>query len=179
VALSCLAISARPGTDRRDRGFYLVPSEAECLPICDYADRLTDYQIFYWHALEMEARSRKYAEILIRHGGRVARIRTEDLENQQSICALVEALGLDSGRLNLQKLQPLLGARANGKTRKKRAVTISGADLEKQEAEVQALLACHTSMAGRSAAQLTRHEIDNQVQCWRAARPAVELQRDV
>ncbi|MCP8940111.1 hypothetical protein NK718_16410 [Alsobacter sp. SYSU M60028] len=75
IALSLLRIGAVPGRTRLGERFLLRPEDALCIGLSEPA-RLSDYQLCYWHAHEMQARQELYAA-----RARAAGLRVVEVEN--------------------------------------------------------------------------------------------------
>jgi len=97
--------------------FLVGPRDPGTLPLPGWR-RMTDYQLAFWYALEMERRQQAYGALLARHGGRFFDITAEELHDAERFLALAETLGviqpdLDRGALR-EQLPPVLGRRHNG-----------------------------------------------------------------
>ena len=99
LAKSLMKRNCIPGRTEEGRKHCLSPDKPGCyLAIPDWQS-LSDYQLCYWHALEIEERKRVYADIIRERGGRIT---------QTSIELLTKESGFEQLRRQL-RLEPLTG----------------------------------------------------------------------
>lgn len=74
-------------------GFLLSPRDPGVLPLEGWR-RMTDYQLLFWYALEIERRQRDYATLARQSGSTVYEVTTDELNDSGCFRQLVETLGL-------------------------------------------------------------------------------------
>lgn len=93
VATSLFVRKTVPGRGKLGLKYLLHPADPGVLPLPGWL-ALSDYQLCFWYALEIERRQAAYAELLDRHGGRWVDVTAEELHDGARFLAMVEALGL-------------------------------------------------------------------------------------
>jgi O-antigen/teichoic acid export membrane protein len=97
VALSHLERYAVPDRTFYGLEFLLNPRESGTLPLPGWR-RMTDYQLIFWYALEIERRQREYAHLVRSRGGIVCDVTATELNDLNCFLALAASLGiLDPG----------------------------------------------------------------------------------
>jgi hypothetical protein len=98
IAVSYLERYTVPGRTKYGLEFLIHPGDPGVLPLRGWR-RMTDYQLCFWYALEMERRQAYYGALVRELGGAVVDIATEELSDPDRFLDLVHALGLlDVGR---------------------------------------------------------------------------------
>jgi hypothetical protein len=147
VAKSLTKLNTIPGRTKSGLRWYLQPSDPVLLKIED-SKNLNDYQICYWYCLEIEARSKKYKEIVLEKGGKVTEVSLDGLRQGDDLSRLILELGLPKMSLWL-RLKKLFNKRV-----KKNASTSADAntytskldDLDYEKLEQEVLSAIDTNM---------------------------------
>jgi len=140
IARSMLALGDIPGRSKRALKWYLSPAD----PVFGglrAAERLTDYQLCYWHALETEERQRHYRHLAQALGLTVAEADTRTLNELPAFEALCTEVGLAVTEEARTKLSERIGRTLNARTREKTTPSIGTIeDLDAAEAEVRRLM---------------------------------------
>lgn len=97
--------------------------------------RWTDYQLCYWFALEMEQRSRAYAERLRQCGARVHETTLAELTAREGFARMVAAL--DLGEVAWEAYEQIAEGKVNATPQKRRELLPEG-NLDAEEEEVKA-----------------------------------------
>jgi len=93
VALSYLARYTVPERTFYGIEFLLSPRYAGTLPLPDW-QHMTDYQLIFWYALEIERRQREYSRLVRVRGGIVCDVTAVELNDFECFFQLVQTLGL-------------------------------------------------------------------------------------
>jgi hypothetical protein len=141
VALSYWRRGSVPGRTAPGRTWLLAPAAGARNgnggpPKYMAPEAWTDYQCCYWFAVEMEYRSRLYAERLRQCGARVHETTLEELTERQGFARLVEALQL--GDVAWGAYEEMAQRKVNATPDARRAAMPDG-DLEAQEVEVEVM----------------------------------------
>ncbi|MEQ8825605.1 MAG: hypothetical protein RIC14_14650 [Filomicrobium sp.] len=141
TAISMYRLNDIPGRTNRALKWYLSPEDVTCahIPPAEI-DRLSDYQLCYWHALETQARISHYMDVAAQKMLKVASVDIEDLNTWDGINALCDQLNIPINEASQTRLLKQIGNRENERSQEKRAVEISDAELEREEREVAALV---------------------------------------
>ena len=136
VAMSVWRREAVPGRTRSGSRFHLNPGQASALlPVPDW-HTLSDYQVCYWLALEMEERTKRFAPMFKRQGAKVVETTMEELVTQEGFLRILQGFDLpEPGPEYYEKWQE-----KENETHKKLMVKHPDGDLDEQEAEVGALV---------------------------------------
>lgn len=140
IAKSMLALGDVPGRTRRALKWYLSPADPVYWTL-DGADRLSDYQLCYWHALETEARQEHYRRLCRNHDLTSAEADTHTLNDLAAFERLCAELGIELTDEARRNLDERIGQTLNSRTREKREKNIALTDdLDAAEAEVRRLM---------------------------------------
>lgn len=139
IAKSMLALGDVPGRSKRALKWYLAPDDPVFLKLKN-ADRLSDYQLCYWHALETEARQEHYRKLCRAHDLRFAEAETRSLNDLSAFEALCRELGIELTEADRQNLQQQIGSTINARTTEKKSAVSLPIDFEEAEAEVRQLI---------------------------------------
>jgi len=142
VALSLASLRAIPGRTYAGVRHFLAPwDERVAIPIeRSRGEALADYQLCYWHTLEIERRARRYAQLFAPLGARVERVELAELATPESIRALGRRLDLGPlSPLGRVRLRAVAGRRVNLKVHRKRPVPHDERELDALEREVDEL----------------------------------------
>lgn len=93
VAQSLLLKNAVPRRTGAGYRYLVAPDDEPYLPV-EGAESLSDYQLCYWYALEIETRQQLYAELASELGLTTAKIATGELSDAARLVETVTALGL-------------------------------------------------------------------------------------
>lgn len=128
VAKSLYYLNTIPGRTEAGLKYYLKPDDpGVMLPIKNW-EKLSDYQLCYWYTLEIEKRQNYYAEVVVRHGGRVMELNFDDLMSGRKYNDLLIFFNLPkSGLLKrlLMKLRTYVKVNAKTRRKLKKSVTSS------------------------------------------------------
>lgn len=92
VAESNWRVDAVPGRSKDGLGFLLSPGQSGVMRLPGW-EKMSDYQLCYWYALEMERRKTRYAAECARRGWVVAETRLDDLKDWARFRAFCATLG--------------------------------------------------------------------------------------
>ncbi|TFL18305.1 hypothetical protein [Jannaschia formosa] len=135
IAHSYLSRDTVPGRNRLGIKFLLQPDDPGVLPIDGWQD-LTDYQLCFWYALEIERRQLHYRAVCDRTGQSLFSISTEELCVPDRFRALCAAFGLSVPEG--AAFEAAFAAIAGKKHNRNRAYVERPPDAAAQEAEVRA-----------------------------------------
>lgn len=90
VALSMLQLGSIPthSPDHNERKYFMHPNDPGALKFPDWWSA-SDYQLCYWHCLNMENLAEKYMHIISMHGGKVYTIGAGHLNSLEHINAML------------------------------------------------------------------------------------------
>ena len=94
IAYSLLSRGTVPARTPLGRTYLLQPDDPGVLPIGGWEDRLTDYQLCYWYALEIERRQAEALKLCEARGVKHFRIQTNDLAQFDQFSAMCAALNI-------------------------------------------------------------------------------------
>jgi len=141
VATSLLARRTVPGRGKLGLKYLLHPGDPGVLPLPAWMG-LTDYQLCFWYALEIERRQRDYTARFGDMSATCVDITAEELHDPARFLAVVEALDLCDDRTDRAAL--LRGhAEISAATHNPRPDDRLLTDLDAQEAAVWAAVAIH------------------------------------
>ena len=103
IALSYLERYTVPARTYYGFEYLLRPDQEGVLPLPGWR-RMTDYQLIFWYALEMERRQRAYGEFLGGAGGAVCDITAIEMHNTQDFLRLVDTLGMSGDDFDVAAL---------------------------------------------------------------------------
>jgi len=107
VAKSLFELNTIPGRTPLALLYYLKPDDPSVfLPVEDFSS-LTDYQLCYWYCLEIERRMEEYEKRVKSLGGRVYRLRFEDMVAVDGFVELLKATELYPAEA-LERAKPYL-----------------------------------------------------------------------
>ncbi len=118
VASSMHALGTIPGRTWSGLKWYLSPEDSTMFSLRNWRN-LSDYQLCYWHTLEVEARQRDYGRICRKRGGRVVEVDLKDLNQPQNFFDLVTLLGLKLDAMSRQRISNIVGKQFNRKRHSK------------------------------------------------------------
>jgi hypothetical protein len=95
VALSYLQRYTVPARTFYGIEFLLSPRYERALPLPDWRG-MTDYQLIFWYALEIERRQREYSRLIPARGGIVCDVTAIELNDLECFLELARTLGLPS-----------------------------------------------------------------------------------
>jgi len=93
IATSLYRLNTIPGRNEKALNFYLSPGDRDVFKIENW-ETWTDYQLCYWHVLEIERRQRYYGEMIRALGGRVHACDLDDLTTVGGFKKLANSLDL-------------------------------------------------------------------------------------
>jgi hypothetical protein len=131
VAWSLLERDTIPARTPYGALYLLDPRDPAVLPLPGW-ERMTDYQLCFWYALEIERRQVKYADMAGQLGLATFEVLQRDLGKAEVFGAMLQALGVPAQGVAPADLAAISGQRHN---RNPRALARPD-DLEEQEAEV-------------------------------------------
>ncbi|MFA9474282.1 MAG: hypothetical protein ACERJ2_06915 [Filomicrobium sp.] len=138
TAMSMLMLNDIPGRTRRALKWYLSPSDALCAGLRPgQAETFSDYQLCYWHALEMQARQKHYSGLAAKHGLTTVTTDVSDLNSTAGIEAICGALAIDISAEDDARLRKLIGIRENTREQEKTASAVYTGDLDAEEEELR------------------------------------------
>lgn len=139
IAKSMLALGDVPGRSKRALKWYLAPDDPVFLKL-ENSDRLSDYQLCYWHALETEARQEHYRKLCRSHNLRFADADTRTLNDLSAFETLCRELEIDLTEADRQSLQQQIGSTVNARTTEKKSAVSFPVNYDEAEAEVRQLI---------------------------------------
>ncbi len=138
VATSLLSRRTVPGRGKLGLKYLLHPADPGVLALPEWT-RLSDYQLCFWYALEIERRQRVYRVPVEAAGGGWVDVTAEELRDADRFLAMADALSLlpaDADRPALRAAH----ARVAGVTHNPNAESIAVADAVAEEAVVWAAI---------------------------------------
>lgn len=93
IAMSYLERYCIPGRSKLGIEYLVCPDDEVLLPMPGW-HRMSDYQICFWYALEMERRQEVYAETLRRRGGQAVETSAAALNDPDTFLRVARDLGL-------------------------------------------------------------------------------------
>lgn len=138
TAMSMLMLNDIPGRTRRALKWYLSPSDALCAGLRPgQAETFSDYQLCYWHALEMQARQNHYSDLAARHGLTTVAADVSGLNSMAGIEAICAALAIGITAEDDARLRKLVGIRENTREQEKTASLVYTGDHDAEEEELR------------------------------------------
>ena len=111
--------------------YLLDPRDPNVMPLPGW-ERMTDYQLCFWYALEIERRQLKYADMAMRLGLATFEVLQRDLGKPEVFGAMLQALSIQSHAIAISDHAAISGQRHNRNPR-----SLPRPDnLEEQESEV-------------------------------------------
>ncbi len=141
VAASLLVRRTVPGRGKLGLKYLLHPRDPGVLPLPGWM-RMSDYQLCFWYALEIERRQRDYAARLGRLGAACVDVTAEELHDSARFLAVAAALDLIDGRIDRAGLVRR-HAELSGVIHNPNPGGAALADLDAAEAEVWAVVSAH------------------------------------
>lgn len=115
VATSLYQLNIIPGRGKKGPKWVLSPEDPGVLPLPGW-QTLHDYQLCYWYCLEIEHRSKRYAEMLGKINACVAQVSLSEIRTLQGFYKLLNDLDLPKpGLLRLRRFLSDLNRRVNKK----------------------------------------------------------------
>jgi hypothetical protein len=137
VALSMWRRDAWPGRTISGSRFHNNPGQVSALlPIADWST-LSDYQVCYWFALEMEERSQRFSAMFKRQGAVVVETTLDELVTQEGFYRILQELGLPDPGPEYHEIWQ----EKENETHESLLPKMPEGDLDEQEAEVVARIA--------------------------------------
>ncbi len=133
VAMSMYGYNSIPGRTNDGLSHYLYPEDPGILPLPHWTT-LHDYQLCFWHSLEIERRQRCYTRWMERVGAITYTIKMHELVDYDRYISLCERLGysdMTQNTDNEKKYQEIIRVNQNPK-KKFRAIDFDRAKLEAQ-----------------------------------------------
>ena len=137
IALSLFRLQTIPGRTKKGLKFYLSPDSATLTELPGHED-LSDYQMCFWHVLEIEARQDHYPGLIEEHGGTVVETSVEQLNDEGEFERILWDLGIPITDADKKRIEEVRGAYFNTKSDKRRSEDIDAGSLDEQEQEVLA-----------------------------------------
>jgi hypothetical protein len=138
IATSLYRLGTIPGRQEKALQFYLMPSDRE-VQSDEGWQNWSDYQLCYWHVLEIERRQRIYGEHFRGLGARVHSCDLEELTTKAGFQALYQGMDLKSpGPLNWIKYLRSRQKRAGDFSKSKNQRELPS-DIDDQESQISCL----------------------------------------
>ena len=145
VALSMSKLGTIPGRSDSGLQHYLSPGDSTCLTRLKGWESLEDYQLCFWHCLEIEHRQVVYGDLVTKLGGRVASTSAETLGTWAGFSRLRRQLELPG--FHIKGLAKYLAARKRPVNRKSEEKHISVNEAENRLKELEAATRDRISIA--------------------------------
>jgi hypothetical protein len=142
IAQSLYELGTIPGRTKIGLKWYLSPDDTNLLDLPDWR-RMTDYQLCYWHTLEMEARQERYGAMARAMGAPCVEVDIEDLNRPHGFETLAGSLGLSLNTADLERASRLVGLRANHRIDQKRRNLSELGSVHAEECEVERRIRRH------------------------------------
>ena len=94
IALSLLERNTIPGRTSTGTDYLVCPSDPNTLPLLLW-EGLTDYQLCFWYALEIERRQHRYGDYMQQLGGKVCDVTANELHNPDEFLKMAATFLLD------------------------------------------------------------------------------------
>lgn len=120
VAKSFYHINSIPGRTKLGKDFMLLPHSPSVLPIATPMQDLHDYQLCFWYALEIYARSYIYKKFFDSHGITYSSIEFPQELNSEKVRNVFNELGLSTNAAE-SELDLVLGKKVNEKSNIKKS----------------------------------------------------------
>jgi hypothetical protein len=111
--------------------YLLDPRDPGVMPLPGW-ERMTDYQLCFWYALEIERRQLRYAGFAAELGLACFEVRQSDLGKSETFATMLRVLGIETGGLTASDHETISATRHNSNTRR----LAKPDNLEKQEADL-------------------------------------------
>jgi hypothetical protein len=131
VAWSLLERSTVPARTPHGTLYLLDPRDPNVMPLPGW-ERMTDYQLCFWYALEIERRQLKYADFAARLGLPTFEVRQADLSKPEVFGYMLQTLGLPIHNVAISDHSAISAERHNRNPR----TLVKPDTLEAQEADV-------------------------------------------
>nr|WP_321455512.1 hypothetical protein [uncultured Cohaesibacter sp.] len=116
IASSIYRGKAIPGKTRIALKYYLSPDDNVFLELPDWQN-YSDYQLCYWYTREIERRQQVYASVAAKLNLAAFSIDIMELNEIEHVLAMMAALGIPEGALDMDRLAELTGRVFNLKSR--------------------------------------------------------------
>jgi len=138
IATSLYRLGTIPGRQEKALQFYLMPTDREVVSTEDWQS-WTDYQLCYWHVLEIERRQRAYGELFSKMGARVHACDLDELTLVDGYKKMIKEMVLPGpGLVNWLKFLRSKRKRAGDFTKSKSQRSLPK-DIDSQEAKIEEL----------------------------------------
>jgi hypothetical protein len=138
IATSLFRLGTIPGRQEKALQFYLMPSDRDVRTAEDWTS-WSDYQLCYWHVLEIERRQRHYKQVFEKLGARVHACDLDDLTTSAGYKSLINEMGFKRpGLINWLKFLRSKQKRAGDFTKSKNQRNLPD-DIESQESAIKSL----------------------------------------
>ena len=94
IALSLLERNTIPGRTSTGTDYLVCPSDPNTLPLPLW-EGLTDYQLCFWYALEIERRQQRYGHYMLQLGRKVCDVTANELHNPDKFLKMAATFLLD------------------------------------------------------------------------------------
>ena len=94
IALSLHERNTIPGRTSTGTDYLVCPSDPGTLPLSLW-EGMTDYQLCFWYALEIERRQHRYGDYMQQLGRKVCDVTANELHNPSRFLEMAETLSLD------------------------------------------------------------------------------------
>jgi hypothetical protein len=94
IALSLLARNTIPGRTATGTDYLVCPADPNTLPLPLW-EAMTDYQLCFWYALEIERRQHRYGEYMQQLGRKVYDCTASELHNADKLLEMAEIFSLE------------------------------------------------------------------------------------
>ncbi len=96
IAWSMLERATVPARTALGNLYTVSPADPNTLPLPGW-ELLSDYQLCFWYALEIERRQVRYRDLLLQIGGRVCDVTAAELNDPDRFMAMLETFSLAAG----------------------------------------------------------------------------------
>jgi hypothetical protein len=96
VACSCLERLTVPARTALGTSYLVSPADPNTLPLPAW-ETLSDYQLCFWYALEIERRQARYRHWYAQLGGRFFDVTAAELNDPETFLSMADAFGLETG----------------------------------------------------------------------------------
>lgn len=94
IALSLLERNTIPGRTSTGTDYLLCPSDPNTLPLLSW-EGMTDYQLCFWYALEIERRQQRYGDCMTQLGKKVYDCTANELHNPEKFLEMAGTFSLN------------------------------------------------------------------------------------
>ncbi|MXN67125.1 hypothetical protein GR183_19625 [Stappia sp. GBMRC 2046] len=134
IATSHLMLRTIPGRTWGGLAYCLSPQDDVFLSAQDW-EQLSDYQLCYWYALEIQKRQAAYEELLPQKGLKNFSIRTGELNDIDRVVEMIEELTEGAITPDTKRLSRAVGQLYNH--RKGRGAQVPDVEFDREEAELE------------------------------------------